>query len=37
MGRLEEARNIVKRLRAITHLVVPTQSHLRNAEHRELL
>jgi len=37
MGRLDEARNIVKRLRTITHLVVPTQSHLRNAEHRELL
>jgi len=37
MGRLDEARNIVKRLRTITHLVVPTQSHLRNADHRELL
>ena len=37
MGRLDEARNIVKRLRAVTHLVVPSHSHLRNAEHRELL
>jgi TolB-like protein/class 3 adenylate cyclase len=37
MGRLDEARNIVKRLRAVTHLVLPSHSHLRNADHRELL
>jgi TolB-like protein/class 3 adenylate cyclase len=37
MGRLDEARNIVKRLSAITQLAVPSHSHLRNPEHRELL
>ncbi len=36
MGRLNEAREIVKRLRAITPLVVPNASYLRNAEQREL-
>jgi tetratricopeptide (TPR) repeat protein len=36
MGRLDEAREIVKRLRAITPLVVPNASYVRNAEHREL-
>jgi tetratricopeptide (TPR) repeat protein len=36
MGRLEEARNIVKRLRAITPVVVPSLAHLRNPEDREL-
>jgi adenylate cyclase len=35
-GRLDEARDIVGRLRAITPLVVPSASELRNAEHREL-
>jgi len=37
LGCLDEARNIVKRLRGITHLVVPSHSHLRNPEQRELL
>jgi adenylate cyclase len=37
MGRLEDAREIVERLRAITPLVVPRAVPLRNAEHRELL
>jgi TolB-like protein len=37
MGRLDEAREIVRRLRAITPLVMPDASYLRNAEHRELL
>jgi adenylate cyclase len=36
MGRLEEAREIVERLRAITPVVVPSASSLRNPEHREL-
>jgi adenylate cyclase len=36
MGRLDEAREIANRLRAITPLVVPKVSYLRNAEHREL-
>jgi TolB-like protein len=36
-GRLDEARELVQRLRAITPLVVPSATYLRNAEHRELL
>jgi adenylate cyclase len=36
MGRLDEAREVVKRLRAITSLVMPGSSYLRNSEHREL-
>jgi hypothetical protein len=36
MGRLDEARAIVKRLRAITPVVVPDAMHWRNPEHREL-
>jgi hypothetical protein len=37
MGRLGEAREIVKRLRAIVPVVVPNTSYLRNPEHRDLL
>jgi TolB-like protein len=37
MGRLDDARAIVARLRAITPLVVPNELPLRNPEHRELL
>jgi adenylate cyclase len=37
MGRLEEARVVVARLRTITPLVRPDASYLRNPEHRELL
>jgi adenylate cyclase len=37
MGRLDDAREIVARLRAITPIVTPDASFLRNAEHRELL
>jgi pentatricopeptide repeat protein len=37
MGRLDDAREIVARLRAITSLVIRDASYLRNAEHRELL
>jgi TolB-like protein len=36
LGRLDEAREIVKKLRAITPVVVPSVVPLRNAEHREL-
>jgi hypothetical protein len=36
MGRLDEARAIVARLRAITPLVVPSELPFRNPEHREL-
>ena len=37
MSRLDEARAIVARLRAITPLVVPRDLPIRNPEHRELL
>jgi len=37
MGRLEDAREIVERLRAITSVVIPGASYLRKPEHRELL
>jgi TolB-like protein/class 3 adenylate cyclase len=36
MGRLDDAREVVARLRAITSAVVPDASFLRNPEHREL-
>jgi adenylate cyclase len=36
MGRLDEAREMVKRLRALTPVVVPPATHWRNPEHREL-
>jgi len=37
MGRLDDARNIVQRLRTITPLIVPKDAmHWRNPEHREL-
>jgi TolB-like protein/class 3 adenylate cyclase len=36
MGRLDDAREILERLRAITSVVIPDARHLRNAEHREL-
>jgi hypothetical protein len=36
MGRLGEAREIVKRLRKITPAVVPSVIPYRNPEHREL-
>ena len=37
MGRLAEARDVVKRLRAITPVVVPPATQFRNLEQRELL
>jgi len=37
MGRLDEARAILAKLRAITHQVVPTELPFRNPENRELL
>jgi hypothetical protein len=36
MGRLEDAREVVARLRAISSVVIPDASYLRNAEQREL-
>jgi adenylate cyclase len=36
MGRLDDAREIVARLRAITPVVIPDVSYLRNPEHRQL-
>src|SRR5271167_2251009 len=36
MGRLDEAREIVQRLRTLTALVVPSATHWRNPEQREL-
>jgi TolB-like protein/class 3 adenylate cyclase len=36
MGRLDDAREIVERLRTITSVVLPDASFLRNPEHREL-
>jgi len=37
MGRLNEARDVVRRLRSISPVVVPTATQFRNPEHRELL
>jgi TolB-like protein len=37
MGRVDEAREVIQRLRRITPLVVDGFSYLRNSEHRELL
>jgi len=36
MGRLDEAREVVKRLRTVSPVVVTIPGYLRNAEHREL-
>ena len=36
LGRLDEAREIVKRLRTMTPVVIPSATHWRNLEHREL-
>jgi len=36
MGRLDEAREIVERLRTITRGMVPSTTPYRNLEHREL-
>src|SRR5262249_32886909 len=36
LGRLDDAREMVERLRAITLAVMPDTSYLRNPEHREL-
>jgi tetratricopeptide (TPR) repeat protein len=36
MGRLDEARETVERLKAITPVLVPNATHWRNPEHREL-
>ena len=36
MDRLDDAREVIARLRAITPKLIPDVSYLRNAEHREL-
>jgi TolB-like protein len=36
MGRLDEARETIERLRTLTSLIVPSATHWRNPEHREL-
>jgi TolB-like protein len=36
MGRLDEARKVIARLREITSVIVPTTDHLRVPEHRKL-
>jgi hypothetical protein len=36
MARLDDARETIERLKAVTQVVVPTASHWRNPEHREL-
>jgi adenylate cyclase len=36
MGRIDDAQEIIARLRAITHVVIPGANYLRNAEQREL-
>ena len=36
MGRLDEARQVIERLRAITSVLVPPATHWRNAEQRKL-
>jgi TolB-like protein/Flp pilus assembly protein TadD len=37
LGQLDAARDIVKRLRAVTPTIIPDASHFRNPEHGELL
>jgi hypothetical protein len=37
MGRLDKAREIVARLRAVTPVVMPSTTELRKPEHHELL
>ena len=36
MGQLDEAQVTVRRLRAVTPIIVPSAAHWRKAEHREL-
>jgi tetratricopeptide (TPR) repeat protein len=36
MGRLDEAREAITRLRTLTNVVVPSAAHWRRPEHREL-
>jgi pentatricopeptide repeat protein len=37
MGRLDDAREVFKRLRELTTVPMPTADHWRNAGHREML
>jgi tetratricopeptide (TPR) repeat protein len=36
LGRLDEAHEMIRRVRAITSVIVPDAAHWRNPEHREL-
>jgi hypothetical protein len=36
MGQLDKAHEVVRQLRAITHVIMPDAMHWRNPEHREL-
>ena len=36
MGRLDEAREVIERLRSITSIIVPIATHWRDVEQREL-
>jgi pentatricopeptide repeat protein len=36
MGRLDEAHEVIRQLRAITPVIVPVAAHWRNPEHRQL-
>ena len=36
MGQLDEAQETVRRLRAVTPVIVPSAAHWRKAEHRDL-
>ncbi len=37
MGRLDEAQEVIERLRTIVPVIIPDVSYLRNPEHRELV
>ena len=37
VGRLDDARKALARLRSVSVVVIPDVSHFRNAEHREVL
>jgi adenylate cyclase len=37
VGRLDDARDVIKRLRALTPAVMPPIMYLRNGEHRQLV
>jgi tetratricopeptide (TPR) repeat protein len=37
LGRLDEAREVIRQLRTVTSLLIPNADYLRNPEHRELI